>query len=181
MSSPWGDRRLERPDDGHIVVGKDVSGNLLPLEQGLQVRPEPVHHHRVPLRGRVDAVALVANVVVFALVGLSLQLERVLHEPLLIAATLAAVFLSRGLIAYLVTLLDPKIPRSWSWHHAISLAGLRGGLPIALALGLPEAFPQRAQVLDAVFSVVFVTLVVQGWLLGPLARRLNFGLARRAA
>jgi CPA1 family monovalent cation:H+ antiporter len=128
-----------------------------------------------------DAVALVANVVVFALVGLSLQLERVLHEPLLIAATLAGVFLSRGLIAYLVTLLDPRIPRSWPWHHAIALAGLRGGLPIALALGLPAAFPQRAQVLDAVFCVVFVTLVVQGWLLGPLARRLNFGLARRAA
>jgi CPA1 family monovalent cation:H+ antiporter len=127
-----------------------------------------------------DRIALLANVVVFALVGLSLQLERVLHEPLLIAATFAGVFLSRGLIAYLVTLLDPGIPRAWAWHHAIALAGLRGGLPIALALGLPAAFPQRPQVVDAVFSVVFVTLVVQGWLLGPLARRLDFGSARRA-
>jgi CPA1 family monovalent cation:H+ antiporter len=99
---------------------------------------------------------------------------------LLIAATFAGVFLSRGLIAYLVTLLDPGIPRAWAWHHAIALAGLRGGLPIALALGLPAAFPQRPQVVDAVFSVVFVTLVVQGWLLGPLARRLDFGSARRA-
>jgi CPA1 family monovalent cation:H+ antiporter len=128
-----------------------------------------------------DVLALLANVIVFALVGLSLRLERVLHEPLLIIATLAAVGLSRGLLAYLVTRLDPRIPRSWAWHHAIALAGLRGGLPVALALGLPAAFPQRAQILDAVFSVVFATLVVQGWLLGPLSRRLNFVSARSVA
>jgi len=121
-----------------------------------------------------DILALLANVTVFALVGLSLQLERVLHEPLLIVATLVAVGLSRLGLAYFVAFFDPQVKRSRAWHHTIALAGLRGGLPLALALGLPARLAHRAEIIDAVFAVVFVTLVVQGWLIGPLARRLKF-------
>jgi CPA1 family monovalent cation:H+ antiporter len=59
------------------------------------------------------------------------------------------------------------------WRHAIALAGVRGGLSLALALGLPKAFPDRAAVLDAVFAVVFLTIVIQGWTLAPLLRRVD--------
>ncbi|MDQ2858367.1 MAG: hypothetical protein M3R53_06905 [Candidatus Eremiobacteraeota bacterium] len=55
-------------------------------------------------------------------------------------------------------------------------SGLRdcGALSLALALGLPADFPSRAQIIDAVFAVVFLTLVVQRWALAPLIRRLHF-------
>jgi len=36
---------------------------------------------------------------------------------------------------------------------------------------LPQNFPQRAEVIDAVFAVVFVTLVIQGWAIAPVLRR----------
>lgn len=118
-----------------------------------------------------DGTALVANGFVFLLVGLSLKLERIFHEPLLLLATLAAVVLVRGVLAHVLVPLAGKLVKARGWQHAIALAGVRGGLSLALALGLPYDFPNRAQIIDAVFAVVFTTLVVQGWLLAPLLRR----------
>ncbi len=118
-----------------------------------------------------DGTALVANGFVCLLVGLSLKPERIVHEPLLLSATLAAVVLTRGFLAYvLVPPADRRI-QARGWRHAIALAGVRGGLSLALALGLPYAFPFRPQIIDAVFAVVFTTFVVQGWALAPLLRR----------
>ena len=119
-----------------------------------------------------DATALVANGCVFLLVGLSLQFERIFHEPLLILATLATLVVSRAGLAYVLVPLGRTRAAS-GWRHAIALAGVRGGLSLALALGLPQDFPARPQVIDAVFAVVFLTIVVQGWTLAPLLRRLQ--------
>jgi len=110
---------------------------------------------------------------VFLLVGLSLQFERIFHEPLLLVATLGGVVLARAALAY-VLLPSAGVPLgARGWRHAIALGGVRGGLSLALALGLPGDFPMRPQVIDAVFAVVFITIVIQGWLLAPLVRRLD--------
>lgn len=120
-----------------------------------------------------DRTALAANAIVFLLVGLSLRLERIFNEPLLVGATIAAVVLARLALAYgLVPL--ARVRATEDMRRAIALAGIRGGLSLALALGLPADFPSRPQVIDAVFAVVFVTVVVQGWTLEPLLRRLRF-------
>ena len=120
-----------------------------------------------------DGTATVANGFVFLLVGLSLQFERIFHEPLLLVATLGGVVLARAALAY-VLLPSAGVPLgARGWRHAIALGGVRGGLSLALALGLPGDFPMRPQVIDAVFAVVFITIVIQGWLLAPLVRRLD--------
>ena len=103
-----------------------------------------------------DLAALLANSIVFLLVGFTLDLERIFHEPLLFAYGLGRF---------------PAATGRTGWSHAIALAGLRGGLSVAMALGLPQNFPQRAEVIDAVFAVVFVTLVIQGWAIAPVLRR----------
>ncbi|MBD5633172.1 MAG: cation:proton antiporter, partial [Candidatus Eremiobacteraeota bacterium] len=120
-----------------------------------------------------DGTAFVANAVVFLLVGLSLRLDRVFGEPLLFAAVVAAVVASRAILAYAMVPLGRAAGPRPGWRHAIALAGVRGGLSLALALGLPRTFPDRPQLIDAVFAVVFLTIVVQGWTLAPLLRRLN--------
>jgi NhaP-type Na+/H+ or K+/H+ antiporter len=110
---------------------------------------------------------------VFLLVGLSLRLDRVFGEPLLFAAVVFAVVVSRAILAYAIVPLGGAAGTRPGWRHAIALAGVRGGLSLALALGLPHSFPERPQIVDAVFAVVFLTLVVQGWTLAPLLRRLD--------
>jgi CPA1 family monovalent cation:H+ antiporter len=126
-----------------------------------------------------DGTAFVANAVVFLLVGLSLRLDRVFGEPLLFASVAAAVIASRAVLAYAIVPLGGAAGVRPGWRHAIALAGVRGGLSLALALGLPRAFPDRPAVVDAVFAIVFLTIVVQGWTLAPLLRRID--LRERAA
>jgi CPA1 family monovalent cation:H+ antiporter len=113
-----------------------------------------------------SAIAFVANAFVFLLTGLSLQLGRIGHEPVLVAVTVAAVILSRVVLAAVVI-------RQPAWRIAVALAGMRGGLSLALALAIPDAVAGRSQIIDAVFGVVFFTLVVQGLALAPAMRRLR--------
>jgi CPA1 family monovalent cation:H+ antiporter len=120
-----------------------------------------------------DAIGFVANAIVFLLVGLNVQFERIFHEPLLIAATIATVIVARVVLSYAIAPIGARPGLPTGWRHTIALAGLRGGLSLALALGLPLNFPDRAQVLDAVFAVVFGTVVIGGWTLGPILRRVR--------
>jgi CPA1 family monovalent cation:H+ antiporter len=61
----------------------------------------------------------------------------------------------------------------------VAWAGLRGGDSLVLALSLPfqtasgAPFPARDQIIFITFCVIFVTLVLQGPTLAPLARRLG--------
>jgi monovalent cation:H+ antiporter, CPA1 family len=112
------------------------------------------------------AIAFVANAFVFLLTGLSASLERIAYEPLLVAVTIAAALLSRAVLAALVI-------RRRSWQVVVLLAGMRGGLSLALALSLPDDLPQRAAIVDAVFGLVLFTLVVQGLALEPVAKKLR--------
>jgi CPA1 family monovalent cation:H+ antiporter len=119
-----------------------------------------------------DVAAIGANAAVFFLVGLNLRLDAAVRAPLLCLAAVVSVLAARALLAYLLVPLRSLTDAPGRWRHVIALAGLRGGLSLALALGLPVAFPQRAGVLYATVAVVFATLVVQGLLTPQLVRRL---------
>jgi len=63
----------------------------------------------------------------------------------------------------------------------VGWAGMRGVIALAAALALPEVladgspFPQRNLIIFLTFSVILVTLIVQGLTLPPLIRVLGFG------
>jgi len=119
-----------------------------------------------------DGIAFASNAVVFALVGLTLRVDRLLHEPLLLLLVVAAVVLARLVLAYALVPLRGLTTAVRAWQHAIALAGLRGGLSLVLAIGLPATMPGRIEIRDATFAVVFVTLILQGPLIAPLLGRL---------
>jgi CPA1 family monovalent cation:H+ antiporter len=54
---------------------------------------------------------------------------------------------------------------------------MRGALSLALALGLPEHFPNRSQIIDATFAIVLVTLVLQGATIETVLKRLPIARA----
>ena len=60
----------------------------------------------------------------------------------------------------------PRRPIAATRHGAgritVFLAGMRGALPLALALSLPDTTPFRPQIIDGTFAVVLFTVVVQG-------------------
>jgi len=75
---------------------------------------------------------------------------------------------------------------SWRWVLFVGWAGVRGGDSLVIALALPlttaagAGFPARAQIVFITFFVIFVTLVLQGPTLAPLARRLGLQADGRA-
>jgi CPA1 family monovalent cation:H+ antiporter len=81
----------------------------------------------------------------------------------------------------------------WSWQHVILWGGLRGAVPVALALGLPtgsstsspvpspqvqagQALAGRDTLVGIVFGIVLISLLGQGLTVPVLLRRL--GLAQ---
>jgi CPA1 family monovalent cation:H+ antiporter len=64
---------------------------------------------------------------------------------------------------------------SISWRQAVfeGWTGMRGFVTLATAIALPVSFPQRDLAVLTAFSVVLVTLVLQGLTLAPLIRFLK--------
>jgi CPA1 family monovalent cation:H+ antiporter len=128
-------------------------------------RPHVQHLRRV---GNFwHAGAYMTNAIVFLMTGLSISVTRMAQAPLLVLAVLAAIVLVRAGLTFAAV-------RSRGGAAMVLAAGVRGALPLAMALALPASLPYREQIVDAVFAIVILTLVVQGgllrWVVGLVAR-----------
>ncbi len=120
------------------------------------------------------AAAFMANAVVFLATGLLILPSRIVHEPALVVTAVAGVALARVALALAAT-------RVRADRITIFLAGMRGALPLALALSLPDTLPYRAPIIDATFAVVLVTIIAQGAPLEVVLARLYGGAAKAGA
>jgi Na+:H+ antiporter len=114
-----------------------------------------------------DIGALLANVLVFFMVGAALQIGRVAQEPAFTVACIVAIAIARGVVGGL--LLPGPYPREWI--DVVRVAGMRGGLCLALALALPPGIPYREAIVDAAFAVSLATLAAAAFALVPVVRR----------
>lgn len=114
-----------------------------------------------------DVCALLANVLVFFMVGAALQIGRVAGAPAVAVACLAAIAVARIVVSGFL-LLGPY-PREWV--DVVRVAGMRGGLSLALALAIPPTIPYREAIVDATFAVSLATLAVSSFALVPVVRR----------
>jgi CPA1 family monovalent cation:H+ antiporter len=120
----------------------------------------------------------VLNAILFVLLGLEV-----------LAVTFTRAYLAAGLLAIPIVLLARLVSVAASAsllgrrraleHGAIPVltwGGLRGALPVAMALSLPReidgaAVPERELILVTTYLVVVFSVLVQGLTIGPLARR----------
>jgi CPA1 family monovalent cation:H+ antiporter len=128
-----------------------------------------------------EVLDFIINSLIFILIGLEIRvvIEKgwVEHLPL-VAAALAAFLIARAATVYplyhALNLVGRNRPAAWA--HVLFWGGLRGSIPIALLLGLPDVEPigpVRDAFLVAGFAVVLFSLVVQGLTVGPLLRVLG--------
>jgi CPA1 family monovalent cation:H+ antiporter len=140
------------------------------------------------------AVVFVLNVLAFLLMGL--QARRIiggmsgehLREAFVFAGIITVIVIVARLVFAIIfnrTVVWHRVrrgheaPASWQQATLAGWCGMRGLVTLATAFILPDNFPQRDMVVLAAFSVVLVTLVVQGMTLAPVIRLL--GLDHRAA
>lgn len=119
-----------------------------------------------------EYVAFLANSAVFLLIGLAIDLPKLLVNWKLILWAIAAVLVSRAVSIYLLSRLGPDLPSRW--RPVLFWGGLRGAIALALALSLPiELGADRETLILITFGVVLFTLLAQGLTMGQLVRRLQ--------
>ena len=137
-------------------------------------RPTRAHNSVVTF---LDAATWLAQIVMFVLLGLLASPQRLLGSvgPSVIVA-LVLMLVARPLAVLLCLL-----PFRFNWRERIFIAwtGLRGAVAIFLAsipmlVGLSKAYLY----FDVAFVVVVISLLLQGWTLGPAARWLHVALPR---
>jgi CPA1 family monovalent cation:H+ antiporter len=158
---------------GYLVADRfHLSGIFAAVVAGIALRVFPRFPSAdalVEVDGFWGVMAFLANVLVFVLMGLRIEFARIVHSPVLVLLTLVFVTAARVLLAFVVVPLAGRLARGW--RSVIALSGMRGALSIALVISLPADIPFRAQLIDAVFGAVFITLVAQGLSIGPVISR----------
>ncbi|RSM83899.1 potassium/proton antiporter [Kibdelosporangium aridum] len=133
--------------------------------------------HRADTMSFAEGLGWLSQIGLFVLLGLFASPSRLLESvvPGLVAAAVL-LLLARPLSVFL-SALPFRVP--WREQIFLSWAGLRGAVPIVLAMiPLSENLPGARDLVDAVFVLVIVLTLVQGGTLPLFARAL--GLAKGA-
>jgi cell volume regulation protein A len=133
--------------------------------------------HRSDTLSFAEGLGWLAQIGLFVLLGLFASPSRLLETlvPGLVAG--AVVLLLARPISVVLSMLPFRLP--WREQAFLSWAGLRGAVPIVLAMiPLSEGLPGAQRLVDAVFVLVIVLTLLQGATLGPLARWL--GLSKKS-
>lgn len=133
--------------------------------------------HRSDTLSFAEGLGWLAQIGLFVLLGLFASPGRLLEAivPGLVAG--AVVLLLARPISVVLAMLPFRLP--WREQAFLSWAGLRGAVPIVLAMiPLSQGVPGAQRLVDAVFVLVIVLTLVQGATLGPLGRWL--GLAKKS-
>jgi len=122
-----------------------------------------------------EYVTFALNSVVFLLIGLEVPVQNLFASWLPIIAAYLIVTLARWLVVHVVWRLVGLTRErfSWSWSAVLSWGGIRGALPMVLALGLPPDFAFREQIISTTFGVVTLSILGHGLTMLPLLRRLR--------
>ena len=122
-----------------------------------------------------EYVGFVANSLIFLLIGIRLAKIDLGAVWLPAIVTIVFVTLGRAVAVYGVSALWTKSAQRVSrpHKHILFWGGLRGALALALALGLPDELPLRAEIIAVSFAAVAFSVIVQGLTVTPLLRYLG--------
>ena len=124
-----------------------------------------------------EFIGLVANSLLFLLVGLSINIESLFSHLDLILLTVVIVQLARAGTVYSlvpVTTRWFKLPKiTLAERHIMWWGGLKGGLAIAIVLSIPEGLMGRDLLINLTLGVVLFTLIINAWTIRPLMHALK--------
>jgi CPA1 family monovalent cation:H+ antiporter len=148
-----------------VVAAGLVNGNIGP--RGMSPTT------RIVVTNFWEYVAFISNSFLFLLIGLEMDLNLLTSQWQAILLAILAVLIARAVVIYGLTILHKDIPLRWS--HVLLWGGLRGGISLALALSLPLSLgvDTVTQLRSMAFGVVLFTILVQGFTMDPLVKRMQ--------
>jgi cell volume regulation protein A len=126
-----------------------------------------------------DGISWLAQIIMFLVLGLFATPSQFLSIlPVAVALSLILVFIARP-VAVSICLLPFRFARAETAF--ISWVGLRGAVSILLALvPIIGGIENGRTIFNIVFILVLVSLLVQGWTIAPVARRLGLVIPPRS-
>lgn len=122
-----------------------------------------------------EFAAFVSNTIIFIVLGINLAYQRFAPSTVVILAGILAVMIGRAVAVYPISFLFTR--SRWKVErreqHILFWGGLRGALALALALGIPDEFPFKYDILITTFGVVAFSVFVQGSTVTTLMRFLG--------
>jgi len=136
---------------------------------------------RAAIASSWEFFGFVANSLIFLLIGLEVNIEKLYQYWLPTLLAIVAVLVVRAIVVVassgLLRFIHRPIP--YRWQSVLVWGGLRGSLSLAMALSLPltlgpnEPFGDRDLILAMTFGVILFSLLVQGLTMSPLLNRLG--------
>ncbi len=122
-----------------------------------------------------EYAVFIAESLVFLLIGMQIKFDLLVKYSPFILTGIVAILLARMIVVYTLSPLlgNKQRPIPFSWQHLLFWGGLRGSLCMAMALSLPESFPQREMLVVTTFGVALFTLLIPGLTMEPLVRWLK--------
>jgi Na+:H+ antiporter len=150
-----------------VVAAGLVNGNIGPAGMSPTTR--------IVIFNFWEYVAFVANSLVFLLIGLDINVQRIAANWSAIVWAIVAVLVSRAVVVYGLSWIIHRIDRSapMPYRHVLFWGGLRGAVSLALVLSLSADFPQRDLLAVMAFGVVLFTLLAQGTTMQLVLKRLG--------
>ncbi|MGD2028968.1 MAG: sodium:proton antiporter [Desulfobacterales bacterium] len=125
-----------------------------------------------------ESIGFLINSLLFILIGLELREVPAEIVWMTTGVAITAMLIGRAAVSYSFYWLLNQVGtrRPEKWNHVLFWGGLRGSIPIALLLQLPNEgllVTWRPVLLAAGFGCVFFSMVVQGITMKPLIRKLG--------
>ncbi|MDR3325911.1 MAG: cation:proton antiporter [Rhodospirillaceae bacterium] len=122
-----------------------------------------------------EYIVFLVNSTVFLLIGLheADRMAQLLSITVIIAVIL--VFIGRSVTVYSICALfsGSSLKIDIRHQHILVWGGLRGALPLALALIIPDSFSEKQNIITATFAVVAFSIFVQGLTMSQLIKILR--------
>lgn len=137
----------------------------------------------------LEYLTFLINSILFLIIGIEINLFTVINLWSVSLFIIAAVMFSRFISVYslsplisivkrrlasIKTFADGEVPDK-EYKKFLVFGGLRGALPIAMALSLPLDLPLRNELIAYVFIVVLFSLTIQAIIFDLFSRKLNAG------
>ncbi|WP_291431641.1 sodium:proton antiporter [Deinococcus sp.] len=153
-----------------------ISGPLAMVVAGLLISAWKEDVFSDSTRGHVEGfwetIDQVLNIVLFTFIGLDVLLTETTGAQLMASALLIVVALAARWISVAIPFSLLRVREGYGAYtvRLLTWGGLRGGIAISLALGLPDN-PYRTHVVTATYVIVLFTIAVQGLTIMPIVRR----------
>lgn len=173
LVSAYGTYLITENLGGSGVIGVVTAGMILG-NFGSRIGMNP--RTRIIVTEFWEFIAFFVNSIVFLLIGDQMH-YAILGENLpAIALTVAGMIVTRAIAIYLLSSLSNRLVASSipiPEQTVLWWGGLRGSVAIALALSVPAILPEREKIVATVFGAVLFTLLVQGFTIEPLLKKLQ--------